>query len=159
MRANSVGFAVVLLLAAGVATQAQRSAATSSAAKDNGAARNGKLEARNGKFELTLDSIMRGPNLVGWPQTGLRWSADSKKLFFEWRKPGQDKASTYVVAREGGTPRKLSDDEAKNVPPATGGRWDKARKHVVFIDDGDVVLVDAVSGTRRQITRTTGAES
>ena len=43
---------------------------------------------------------MRGPDLVGYPPTGLRWSADSQKLYFDWRKPAEDKASTYVVGRD-----------------------------------------------------------
>jgi len=115
--------------------------------------------ASSGRFELTVDSIMRGPELVGYPPTGLRWSADSQQLYFEWRKPGDKEAATYVVARNGGDPRKLSEDEARNVPPAAGGRWDAAHKRVLFVDDGDVVMVDAASGTRRQITRTTGTES
>ena len=54
------------------------------------------------RFELTVDSIMRGPDLVGYPPTGLRWSADSQKLFFEWRKPGETESSTYVAGRDGG---------------------------------------------------------
>src|SRR4051794_38761864 len=33
-------------------------------------------------FELTVDSIMRGPKLVGYPPSALRWSADSKSLYF-----------------------------------------------------------------------------
>jgi Tol biopolymer transport system component len=102
---------------------------------------------------------MRGPDLVGYAPTGLRWSADSQKLYFEWRKPGEREASTYVVSRAGGEPHKLSDDGAKTIPPATGGRWDAAHRRVLFVDDGDIVLVDSISGTRRQITRTTGAES
>ncbi len=141
MRANSVGLAAVLLLAVSPTLQAQRSAAPAA------------------RFELTVDSIMRGPDLVGYPPTGLRWSGDSQNLYFEWRKPGEDKASTYVVGRDGGAPRKLGDDEAKKFPPATGGRWDKARRRVLFVDGGDIVMVDAVAGTRRQITRTTGGES
>src|SRR5204862_5706708 len=110
-------------------------------------------------FELTVDSIMRGPDLVGYPPTGLRWSADSQQLFFEWRKPGEREAATYVFGRTGGEPRKLSEDEARNVPPASGGRWDGAHKRVLIVDDGDVVMVDAPSGVRRQISRTTGSES
>jgi dipeptidyl aminopeptidase/acylaminoacyl peptidase len=110
-----------------------------------------------GRFELTVDSIMRGPALVGWAPTALRWAADSRTLYFDWRKPGEDQSSTYAVSRDGGEPRKLTEDETKNIP-AAGGRWDKARRRVVFVDAGDVVLVDA-SGVRRQITRTTGAES
>ena len=55
-----------------------------------------------------------------------------------------------------GEPRRLSDDEVRNVPPA-GGVWDKAKRRVVFADAGDIVMVD---GDRRvQITRTTGGES
>ncbi len=110
------------------------------------------------RFELTVDSIMRGSDLVGYPPTGLRWSADSQRLFFEWRKPGEKEASTYVVGRDGGQPRKLPDDEVK-AAPAANGRWDKAHRRVLFVDGGDIVLVDSEKGTRRQITRTTGGES
>jgi dipeptidyl aminopeptidase/acylaminoacyl peptidase len=113
---------------------------------------------RDARVEMTVDSIMRGPDLVGYPPASLRWSGDSQKLYFEWRKPGEKEASTYVADRSGGEPRKLSDAEKKNAPPA-GGRWDKARKRVLFTDAGDVVIFDTAAGTRRQITRTTTAES
>src|SRR6266480_1721022 len=68
-----------------------------------------------GPFSLTVDSIMRGPKLVGYPQTGLRWSGDSSRLYFEWRRPGDDEAATYVVSKDDGdvAPRKLSDAERK----------------------------------------------
>jgi dipeptidyl aminopeptidase/acylaminoacyl peptidase len=108
------------------------------------------------RLQLTVDSIMRGPDLVGWPPAALRWSADSQNLYFEWRKPGEKEASTYVVGRDGGEPRKLSDEQVRNVPPA-GGRWDKAKRRVVFADAGDIAVLDG--GRRIQITRTTGAES
>ena len=110
------------------------------------------------RFELTVDSIMRGPDLVGYPPSALRWSADSQKLYFDWRKPGEDESSTYVVGREGGEPRKLSDEEKKNAP-APGGRWDKARRRVLSVDAGDIVLVDGTTGARRQLTRTSGNEA
>ncbi len=108
-------------------------------------------------FELTVDSIMRGPKLVGYPPTGLRWSGDSQRLFFEWRRPGEDEPSTYVVGREGGEPRKLTDDERRSAPPVNGV-WDDAHRRVLLVDAGDIVLVDSVAGTRRDITRTTAVE-
>ena len=111
----------------------------------------------DGKFALTVDSIMRGPDLVGYAPDSLRWSADSQKLYFDWRKPGEEEASTYVVPRDGGTPAKLTDEQKKTTPPANG-RWDKARKRVLFSDRGDIVMLDA-GGTRRWITRTTTGES
>ena len=108
------------------------------------------------RLQLTVDSIMRGPDLVGWPPTGLRWSPDSERLYFEWRQPGEKETSTYVVNRDGSALRKLSDDAARNVPGANGV-WDKAKRRVVFVDGGDIVMVDA--GRRVQITRTPGVES
>ena len=117
-----------------------------------------KAPTATGRFDLTVDSIMRGPDLVGYPPTGLRWSADSQNLYFDWRKPGEKEPSTYVVGRDGGDPRKLSDETAKASPPPTG-RWDAAHRRILFVDGGDVVLVDSASGTRRQITRTTGNET
>jgi dipeptidyl aminopeptidase/acylaminoacyl peptidase len=145
MRRFSVAIAAALLFTCPVLITGQQAAAR-------------KATAPAASFDLTVDSIMRGPDLVGWPPTGLRWSADSQRLFFEWRKPGEKESSTYVVGRDGGEPRKLTDDEVKAAPPATG-RWDEAHRRVLFVDDGDVVLVDGTTGTRRQITRTTGNES
>src|SRR5690349_17226313 len=109
-------------------------------------------------FSLTVDSIMRGPKLVGYPQTGLRWSGDSARLYFEWRRPGEDEASTWVVGKDGSGLRKLTDEERRAAPPV-GGMWDRAHRRVVFADQGDIVLLDAVAGTRRVITRTTATES
>src|SRR5258708_4146151 len=118
-----------------------------------------QIRAASVPFPLTVDSIMRGPKLVGYPQTGLRWSGDSARLYFEWRQPGDEETATYVVSKDGSdAPRKLSDAERKTAPPV-GGQWDKAHRRVLFVEHGDIVLVDSVAGTRRQITRTTGAES
>src|SRR5215510_14008721 len=109
-------------------------------------------------FELTVDSIMRGPKLVGYPPTGLRWSGDSARLYFEWRRPGDEEAATWVVGRDGASPRKLSDEERRSAPPVNGA-WDKAHRRVLFVDQGDIVMVDSVANTRRQITRMTGNEA
>jgi dipeptidyl aminopeptidase/acylaminoacyl peptidase len=122
------------------------------------AAVKGKAVKTAGGFDLTVDSIMRGPKLVGYPPTGLRWSGDSSRLYFEWRQPADDETSTWVVARDGGQPRRLTDEERRSAPPVNG-RWDLAHRRVLFVDRGDVVLLDTVAGTRRQITRTTGNEA
>jgi dipeptidyl aminopeptidase/acylaminoacyl peptidase len=110
------------------------------------------------RLQLTIDSIMRGPDLVGWPPTQLRWSPDSQRLYFSWRKPGEKAESTYVVGRDGGTPRKLSEDEAADAPPVNG-RWDAARRRLLATEGGDVIVYDGGASTRTFVTRTTGGES
>jgi dipeptidyl aminopeptidase/acylaminoacyl peptidase len=110
------------------------------------------------RFELTVERIMRGPKLVGSDPTGIRWTGDSKELYFEWRKPGEDEAATYVVGRDGGEPRRLTDVERRSAPPASG-QWDRAHRRVLFADAGDVVLLDSVTRVRRQLTRTSGQET
>ena len=111
------------------------------------------------RFALTVESIMRGPALVGYPPSGLRWAGDSSELYFEWRRPGDDEAATYAVRREGGEPRKLGEDERKLVPPPSGGTWDDARRRVLFVESGDIVLLDTATRSRLRITRTAGPES
>ena len=114
--------------------------------------------APSGKLTLSVDSIMRGPDLVGFPPSGLRWSGDSRDLFFEWRKPGEKEGATYVLSQNTTAPRRLTDEERKLAPPV-GGVWDEARRRVVFAEGGDIVVLDTVARTRLQVTRTTAPES
>ena len=109
-------------------------------------------------FPLTVDSIMRGPELVGNPPNNLRWSGDSKELYFEWLIPKEDQPSTWVVSRDGGSPRRLSEAERRLAPPANG-QWDAKRQRMLGVDRGDIVIIDTVARKRIDVTRTTGAES
>ena len=109
-------------------------------------------------FPLTVDSIMRGPELVGNPPNNLRWSGDSKELYFEWLIPKDDQPSTWVVGRDGGAPRRLSEAERRTAPPANG-QWDARRRRILGVDRGDIVIIDTVARKRIDVTRTTGNES
>lgn len=112
-------------------------------------------------FELTVDSIMRGPRLVGYPPTGVYWSEDSQRIYFRWKRPDEARlkeTSLYVVNRDGTGLRRLSDDEAKQAPPANG-ELSRDKTMTVFTDEGDVFIYDHVKNQRRQITRTVDAET
>src|SRR5262245_22884852 len=50
---------------------------------------------------LTVDSIMRGPKLVGTAPTSVRWSRDSSTVYFTWQKAQDARPSTYAVNRDG----------------------------------------------------------
>ena len=113
------------------------------------------------RFELTVDSIMRGPRLVGYPPTGVYWSQDSQRIYFRWKQadePRLKEMSLYVVNRDGTGLRRLSDDEAKQAPPASG-ELSKDKTMTVFADEGDVFIYMHANGTRRQITRTVDVET
>jgi dipeptidyl aminopeptidase/acylaminoacyl peptidase len=109
-------------------------------------------------FALTVDSIMRGPELVGNPPNNLRWSGDAKELYFDWLIPKEDQPSTWVVARDGGPPRRLSEAE-RRMAPLANGQWDGRRRRILGVDRGDVVIIDTVTRKRIDVTRTTGNES
>jgi dipeptidyl aminopeptidase/acylaminoacyl peptidase len=112
------------------------------------------------KFELTIDSIMRGPALVGYPPQDVRWSEDSQKIYFRWKQATEARLKEmdlYVVNRDGTNLRKLSEDEARLAPPANG-ELSKDKTLTVFAEEGDIFIYDQKTGTRRQVTRTTDAE-
>jgi len=109
-------------------------------------------------FDLTIDNIMRGPNLYGYPPQDLRWTPDSSKIYFSWKQwndPLEKDRDTYVVNRDGSGLRKLSDEEKKDAPPVSG-EFTRDKRRIVYVDDGDIYLWD---GKRHAITQTTDTES
>src|SRR5882762_407384 len=113
------------------------------------------------KFELTVDSIMRGPRLVGYPPERVYWSQDSQRVYFRWKGPDEPRLkemSLYVVNRDGTGLRRLTDDEARQAPPASG-ELSKDKTMTVFTEEGDIFIYDHAKGARRQITRTVDAET
>ncbi|MCA1616487.1 MAG: hypothetical protein LC800_20815, partial [Acidobacteria bacterium] len=112
------------------------------------------------KFELTVDSIMRGPALVGYQPESVRWSRDSRRVYFRWKQPAEPRLKEmdlYVVGRDGSDLRKLSEDEAREAPPASGD-LSKDKTMTVYAEEGDVFIYEHARGARRQVTRTTEAE-
>ncbi|HEX6622572.1 MAG TPA: hypothetical protein VF064_02585, partial [Pyrinomonadaceae bacterium] len=126
-------------------------------------ARRQSPQARAQRFELTVDSIMRGPELVGHPPSGVVWSQDSGRVFFRWKRAGEPRLKAmdwYVVNRDGTGLRKLSEEEARRAgPPPASGELSKDKTLTVFTEDGDVFLYDHAKGERRQVTRTVDAET
>jgi dipeptidyl aminopeptidase/acylaminoacyl peptidase len=104
---------------------------------------------------------MRGPRLVGYPPSGVYWSQDSQRVYFRWKLPDEPRLkemSLYVVNRDGSGLRRLTDDEAKQAPPANG-ELSKDKSMTVFADEGDIFIYDHAKQSRRQITKTVDAET
>src|ERR1041385_18933 len=112
-------------------------------------------------FELTVDSIMRGPRLVGYSPANVYWTQDSQRIYFRWKQadePRLKEMSLYVVNRDGSGLRRLTDEEAKQAPPANG-ELSKDNSMTIFADEGDIFVYDHAQQARRQITKTVDAET
>lgn len=112
------------------------------------------------KFDLTIENIMRGPNLVGTEPAQVWWSGDSSRIYFQWKR-SSDAASapldTYVVNCDGSGLRKLSEEEKRFAPPPFTDT-NKDRTFSVFSQDGDLFLIDNATGKGRQLTKTAEGE-
>ncbi len=103
---------------------------------------------------------MRGPDLVGYAQSGVYWSRDSQHIYFHWKRAGEPRLKQpdlYVVNRDGSGLRKLSEEEAKLAPPDSG-ELSKDKMLTVYTDEGDIFLYDHTKNERRQLTKTTDGE-
>jgi dipeptidyl aminopeptidase/acylaminoacyl peptidase len=124
-------------------------------------AQQSKPQPQTKPFELTVDSIMRGPRLVGYQPAGVYWSQDSQRIYFRWKQPDEPRLkemSLYVVNRDGSGLRRLTEEEAKQAPPPNG-ELSKDKSMTVFADEGDIFIYDHAKQARRQITRTVDAET
>jgi dipeptidyl aminopeptidase/acylaminoacyl peptidase len=110
-------------------------------------------------FDLSVDNIMRGPLLVGRAPDEVRWSADSRHVWFRWREPEARDTTTrlYRVAVAGGAPVAVPDSAALYGAPAENGRWTPDRTRRAETRNGDVFVVDA-TGRERRITQTPATE-
>ncbi len=112
-------------------------------------------------FQLTIDNLMRGQNLVGYEPAQIHWSGDSAKIYFQWKKAADLIAApmdNYVVNRDGTGLRKLTEEEARLAPPLAADTSED-RSLSVFSQDGDIVVIENATGRRRQVTRTADAET
>src|SRR5580698_9679780 len=113
------------------------------------------------KFALTIDNIMRGPELYGNEPVAPRWSEDGQRVYFQWKQANEPRVKpddTYVVSRDGSGLRKLSEEETKNLPPAFGSRT-RDRKRIAYAENGDIFIYDFLVGAKRQVTKTADAET
>jgi len=123
----------------------------------------GALAQAPAQFDLSVPSIMRGPELVGNPPSNVQWSDDGRWIFFRWTpggRPWHEQPALYRVAATGGTPVKLSPEAADSLgvliapgPRSPDDRW----RAVAY--RGDLFLIDRKSGGVRRLTDTRATET
>ena len=109
-------------------------------------------------FDLSVDNVMRGPELYGTAPANVRFTTDGRYVLFRWRAPGVDTLDQdYRVAVTGAAaperlPLRAVDTMAVGGEPSPDGR----RRLVVI--KGDLWLVER-DGVRRRVTATAARES
>ena len=108
-------------------------------------------------FDLSVRSIMRGERLVGRSPDEVRWSEDSRWIWFRWRDPQAADTVThlYRVPAQGGEPQLVPDSVAERTAPAPAqdGDWTEDRTRRAVERRGDIWVVES-SGRERRITET-----
>ena len=82
-------------------------------------------------FDFSIKNIMRGPELYGRQPTNVRWSADSRWIYFTWLEPGTDWRETpkqfRVRAIPGAKPERVSIPARREREIASGFRANRYR--------------------------------
>ena len=115
-------------------------------------------------FDFSIRNIMRGPELYGRHPQDVRWSADSRWIYFTWVEPGANWRETpkrfRVRAQAGAKPERLSAAQYDSVGSLTAiGDLSSDRRYQAVEYDGDLYITDMQRGTTRRLTRTTARES
>jgi dipeptidyl aminopeptidase/acylaminoacyl peptidase len=114
-------------------------------------------------FDFSIKNIMRGPELYGRPPQNVRWSADSKWIYFNWLEPGTDWRETpkqfRVRAVPGAKPERVSIQQVDS----TGARFatsqrSRTGRHTVVEFNADLYINDLTTGTTRRLTQTVDQE-
>jgi len=115
-------------------------------------------------FDLSIQNIMRGPELYGREPEQVRWTADGRWIYFTWNEPGADwrepRRPYRVQAQAGATPERVTQAHMDSVAPALlAGVPSRDRRYRAVAYQGDLYVVDATRGTTRRLTETTEVES
>ena len=115
-------------------------------------------------FEFTIANMMRGPEVYGREPQRVRWSADSRWIYFFWNPPGTKWSEPLwpyrVRAVPGAVPERVNETQLDSAGALfTDGSFTRDRRLKAVAYEGDLYLVDARRGTTRRLTQTVAAES
>ncbi|TGD81454.1 prolyl oligopeptidase family serine peptidase [Hymenobacter wooponensis] len=107
---------------------------------------------------LTVEKIMRDPaQWIGNSPSNISWAEDGKRIYFNWNPEKARRDSLYSISPSGGTARKVSQREQRELP-AANGEYDQQHARKVYEKDGDIYLLDLKTLRVRRITNTAERE-
>lgn len=115
-------------------------------------------DQNNFTSDLQMEEIMQGEDWIGVSPSNLRWSLDSKTLYFQWQQENDTTKEWYAVAPGKTNLRKASIDEQKKMQ-VSNLSYTQNKQWAVFERQGDIYLWDFRKKKERQITDTPERES
>jgi len=107
---------------------------------------------------LTIEKIMRDPKWIGVSPSNIRWSDDSKHIYFNWNPNSTERDELFSVTPADIKPVKMSIEEQKELTPEFG-TWNKKHTLKLFQKNADIFLEELKTGKIRQLTNTVGREN
>jgi len=108
--------------------------------------------------QLTVEKIMRDPQWMGVSPSNIRWSDDSKKIYFNWNPDKTERDELFYITPGNTKPQKVSLADRRNMIPETG-KWNKKRTLKTYEKNGDIYLLEVATGKTTQLTNTTSREN
>lgn len=107
---------------------------------------------------LSIDKIMRDPKWMGVAPSNIRWSDDSRKIYFNWNPKSQERDGLFSITPTNIKPIEVGTGDERMIPPETGS-WNKKHTLKAFEKNGDIYLLDIATGKASQLTSTTEREA
>ena len=107
---------------------------------------------------LSVEKIMKDQKWLGTSPSNFRWSADSKKVFFDWNPENKDKSQLYRVAAGGGKPMKALEKEGET-ETFQEYTYNNAHTLGLYESQGDLYLYDLKSKKKQRLMNTAARES
>ncbi len=163
MRSSATSTMTAALVAALLPCAVPSHALRAQAAAQQKAGADTAAPADTSDFQLTVQDIMRGPELVGSPPSAVRWTPDGHWVFFRWKPGGEpwyEDPALYRVPARGGEPQRLTDAQADSlgVLVARGDDSPDGKRRVVAWQ-GDLWLVRRAGLHVTRLTDTRDVES
>jgi dipeptidyl aminopeptidase/acylaminoacyl peptidase len=115
-------------------------------------------------FDFSIKGIMRGHEMVGRTPSDVRWSADSRWIYFSWNPPGTEERAPLrpyrVRAEAGAVAESLTVVQMDSAGPLAAVGDLSANNTMRTVEwNGDIFVVTLRSGALRRLTRTVAAET
>lgn len=108
--------------------------------------------------QLTVEKIMRDPKWIGSSPSNAFWSADSKKIYFNWNPDKKSADSVYVYTIGAAAPEKASLSEVQLAQATNNAVYNDKRTKMLYAFRGDLYMVDLATNKTTRITQTQDQE-